>query len=199
MSSITGQDPGYAPKVGTFGMPAWVDVRNVADAHVESLALSKGMSERFTLCCGTDNFEDGLAGLRAKGEKGLGEEGERVDRSEFYSIDSSKAESLLKVEFFTIPEDGGGRLGKHEERRNCVVHYDYRARESWEETRGPAHVLVQAFDTDHPGPPHGNPDRGRNQLSLWEEIGENFSRTWTKDWNWVNDFGGLWWSSYFLV
>jgi nucleoside-diphosphate-sugar epimerase len=100
MSSITGQDPAYAPKVATFSMPAWVDVRNVADAHIKSLALPKGTSERFTLCGGTDNFEDGLAGLRAKGENGLGDEGERVDRSEFYSIDSSKAESMLKIEFF---------------------------------------------------------------------------------------------------
>jgi len=99
MISITGQDPAYAPKVATFRLPAWVDVRDVADAHIRSLVLPKGTSERFPLCGGIDHFEDGLAGLRAKGEKGLGEEGERMDRTQFYSIDRSKAESMLKIEF----------------------------------------------------------------------------------------------------
>lgn len=31
-------------------------------------------------------------------------------------------------------------MGEYEERRNCVVHYDYRARESWKEIQGPAYV-----------------------------------------------------------
>lgn len=101
-SSITGQDPAYAPKVATFGMPAWVDVRDVAAAHILSLGLPKGTSERFPLCGGCDNFEDGLAGLRAKNEKGLGEEGERVDRSQFYSIDQIKVKSVLGIGFITF-------------------------------------------------------------------------------------------------
>ena len=94
MSSITDQDPAYARKVATFGLPARVDVQNVADAHFNLSVLPKGTSERFMLRAGIDYCEDGLAGLRAKGGKGLGEEGEMVYRIEFHSADWSKAESL---------------------------------------------------------------------------------------------------------
>jgi hypothetical protein len=80
LTGITGKDPAFAPRVSTFGLPAWVDVRNVADAHIAALGLPQGASERFLLCGGVDYFEDGLAGLRARGEQGLGEEGAKVDR-----------------------------------------------------------------------------------------------------------------------
>jgi hypothetical protein len=31
-----GTDPAFAPKVATPGLPAWVDVRNIADAHAKA-------------------------------------------------------------------------------------------------------------------------------------------------------------------
>ena len=99
VTSIQGQDPEFKPRVATPGLPAWVDVRDVAKAHVRSLALEKGVSERFLLCGGVDYFEDGLAGLRAKGEKGLGEEGAHCVPGKHFSIDRSKAEEILKLEF----------------------------------------------------------------------------------------------------
>lgn len=100
VTSIQGEDPAYKPKVATPGLPAWVDVRDVAEAHVKSLTvLKKGVSERFLLCGGVDYFEDGLAGLRARGEKGLGERGAHVVQGKHFSIDRSKAENMLKLEF----------------------------------------------------------------------------------------------------
>jgi len=99
VTSIQGEDPDFKPKVATPGLPAWVDVRDVAQAHLRGLALDKGISERFLLCGGVDYFEDGLAGLRARGEKGLGEEGARCDPTKHFSIDRSKAEEILKLEF----------------------------------------------------------------------------------------------------
>lgn len=99
LTGITGKDPAFEGKVSTFGLPAWVDVRNVAEAHVAALSLPKGTSERFLLCGGIDNFEDGLAGLRARGETGLGGEGEKIDRAKHYSLNSSKAEEMLKIHF----------------------------------------------------------------------------------------------------
>lgn len=104
LTGITGKDPAFAPRVSTFGLPAWVDVRNVADAHIAALSLPKGTSERFLLCAGVDNFEDGLAGLRASGEKGLGEEGEKVDRSKHFSLDRTKVEEMLKIDFIPFPK-----------------------------------------------------------------------------------------------
>ncbi|KIX08534.1 uncharacterized protein Z518_03190 [Rhinocladiella mackenziei CBS 650.93] len=100
ITSIQGQDPNFKPKVATPGLPAWVDVRDVAEAHVRALTmLEKGVSERFLLCGGVDYFEDGLAGLRARGEKGLGEEGVHVVPGEHFGLDRSKAEKMLKLEF----------------------------------------------------------------------------------------------------
>lgn len=98
-TSVMGTDPAFAPRVATPGLPAWVDVRNVADAHVQALKLPQGTSERFLLCGGVDYFEDGLQGLRAQGEKGLGEEGARCDRSKHFAIDRSKAEKMLELSF----------------------------------------------------------------------------------------------------
>ncbi|KAJ9604257.1 hypothetical protein H2200_011091 [Cladophialophora chaetospira] len=97
--SVQGKDPAFAPRVATPGLPAWVDVRDVAEAHLRSLTLDKGVSERFLLCGGVDYFEDGLAGLRAKGEKGLGEEGAKVDISKHFALDRSKAEKQLGLKF----------------------------------------------------------------------------------------------------
>lgn len=99
VTSIMGKDPNFSPKVATPGLPAWVDVRNVADAHVNALSLLEGTSERFLLCGGVDYFEDGLTGLRQRGEKALGQEGAHCDRSKHFAIDRSKAERILKVEF----------------------------------------------------------------------------------------------------
>jgi len=104
LTSITGADPAFAPKVATPGLPAWVDVRNVAEAHVNALKLPPGTSERFPLCGGVDFFEDGLQGLRAKGEKGLGQEGARCDRSQYYSLDRSKAEKVLQLSFIPFTQ-----------------------------------------------------------------------------------------------
>ncbi|KIV87689.1 hypothetical protein PV11_03219 [Exophiala sideris] len=99
ITSVQGEDPAFKPKVATPGLPAWVDVRDVAQAHVRALALEKGVSERFLLCGGVDYFEDGLAGLRARGEKGLGEEGAHVVPGKHFGIDRSKAEEVLKLKF----------------------------------------------------------------------------------------------------
>ena len=100
VSSVQGRDPNFAPKVATPGLPAWVDVRDVAEAHLRSLAvLPAGVSERFLLCGGVDYFEDGLAGLRAKGEIGLGEEGAKCDRAKHFGLERSKAEKMLGLEF----------------------------------------------------------------------------------------------------
>jgi nucleoside-diphosphate-sugar epimerase len=98
-TSVMGTDPAFAPKVATPGLPAWVDVRNVADAHAHALNLPRGTSQRFLLCGGVDYFEDGLQGLRARGEKGLGEVGARCDRSKHFAIDRSKAETMLELSF----------------------------------------------------------------------------------------------------
>jgi nucleoside-diphosphate-sugar epimerase len=99
ITSVQGKDPAFAPKVATPGLPAWVDVRDVAKAHFRALTLPAGISERFLLCGGVEYFENGLAGLRAKSEKGLGEEGAKIDRSKHFNIDRSKAEQILGLEF----------------------------------------------------------------------------------------------------
>ena len=74
-------------------------MRDVADAHAHALKLPQGTSERFLLCGGVDYFEDGVQGLKARGEKGLGEVGARCDRSKHFSIDRSKAEKTLGLLF----------------------------------------------------------------------------------------------------
>jgi nucleoside-diphosphate-sugar epimerase len=104
LTGLQGKDPAFAPKVATPGLPAWVDVRDVAKAHVQGLGLAEGTSGRFLLCGGIDYFEDGLTGLRNRGEKGLGEEGARVDRTQHYSLDRSKAEQDLSIKFRDITQ-----------------------------------------------------------------------------------------------
>ena len=99
LSSVQGKDPAFAPKVATPGLPAWVDVRNVAEAHVKALGLEKGVSERFLLCGGVEYYEDGLEGLRERGEKGLGEVGVKCDPSNHFGLDVSKAKEVLGIEF----------------------------------------------------------------------------------------------------
>ena len=99
VTSIMGLDPAFAPKVATPGLPAWVDVRNVAQAHVNALKLPQGTTDRFLLCGGVTYFEDGLTGLRAKREKGFGEEGRKCDPTKHFSLDVSKAEKILQVSF----------------------------------------------------------------------------------------------------
>ena len=95
MQGVTGTDPKFAPKVATPALPAWVDVRDVAKAHIASLALPKGTSERFLLCSSVAYYEDGLAGLRAKGTKGLGEPGAKCDPKNHFALDTSPARKLL--------------------------------------------------------------------------------------------------------
>jgi len=99
LSGVTGIDPAFKPKVSTPALPHWVDVRDVALAHLKALALPAGTSERFLLCSGAKYYEDGLAGLRAKGTKGLGEVGEKCDEGGYFVIDSTKAKDMLGIEF----------------------------------------------------------------------------------------------------
>ena len=99
MSGITGQDANYAPKVGVPGLPPFVDVRDVAGAHVKSLSLAAGVSERFLLCSGAVYYEDGLAKLRANGANGLGEEGPKIDLKDHFTLDASKAEKELGMDW----------------------------------------------------------------------------------------------------
>lgn len=95
LQSIMGKDAAFAPKVATPGLPAWVDVRDVAKAHVASLHLPKGTSERFLLCSSVSYYEDGLEGLRAKGTKGLGEPGQKCDTSEWFALDTTPAKKMI--------------------------------------------------------------------------------------------------------
>ena len=99
-----GKDSQYAPKVATPGLPASVDVRDVAKAHVNALQLEKGTSERFLLCQGENYLEDGLAGLRAKGEKGLGEEGQKINPADHFHLDATKAEKVLGIDFIPFQQ-----------------------------------------------------------------------------------------------
>jgi nucleoside-diphosphate-sugar epimerase len=98
MTSIMGKDPDFAPKVATPGLPAWIDVRNVAEAHVKALSLPEGKSERFLLCSSVKYYEDGLDNLRARGEKGLGEKGQKCNPANHFAIDASKAIQMMGIE-----------------------------------------------------------------------------------------------------
>ena len=95
MDGITGKVPNFKPKVSIPWLPAWVDVRDVAKAHVSALNLPGGTSERFLLCSSVSYYEDGLAGLRAKGTKGLGEPGEKCDPKNHFVLDTSKARKMI--------------------------------------------------------------------------------------------------------
>lgn len=99
ITGLQGHNPEFKPRVATPGLPAWVDVRDVAEAHIRALALERGIGERFLICGGVDYFEDGLSGLRGRGEKGLGGEGARCDRAKHFGLDSSNAEEVLKLKF----------------------------------------------------------------------------------------------------
>lgn len=95
---VTGKDPAFAPKVATPGLPAWIDVRDVAKAIAASLKLNAGTSERILLCAGVDYYEDGMGRLRARGEQGLGELGRKCNVSDHFGIDRSKMESVLGMQ-----------------------------------------------------------------------------------------------------
>ncbi|TID24802.1 putative oxidoreductase [Venturia nashicola] len=86
-------------RVGTPFLPHWVDVRDVALAHAKAISLPKGTGGRFLLCEGPKYYEDGLAGLRKRGAKGLGEEGEKCDAGKWFCLDSSKAREVLGLEW----------------------------------------------------------------------------------------------------
>ncbi|QDS75224.1 hypothetical protein FKW77_000322 [Venturia effusa] len=95
-------------KVASPPLPHWVDVRDVALAHVKALAVPAGRSERILLCAGPAYYEDGLTWLRKKGVEGLGDEGDKCDAETWFSIDVSNAEKMLEIEwrdFETCVED----------------------------------------------------------------------------------------------
>lgn len=102
VTSLMGKNPAFAPKIATPGLLAWVDARNVVEAHVKTMGLPQAISERFLLSYRVACFEDGLQGLRARGEKGLGEEGERCDPSKHFAIDTSKAQRMLGLELVSF-------------------------------------------------------------------------------------------------
>lgn len=99
ITGLQGHNPAFKPHVATPGLPAWVDVRDVAEAHVSALALEQGIAERFLICAGVDYLEDGLTGLRGRGEEGLGEEGARCDRAKHFRLDRGTAERALNLRF----------------------------------------------------------------------------------------------------
>jgi nucleoside-diphosphate-sugar epimerase len=99
MRNVQGENPEFAPKVATPGLPAWVDVRDLALGHVKAFRLEPGVSERFLMCGGTHYYEDGLAEWRGRGDKLLGEEGDHIDRSKHFSLDTTKARTVLGMEF----------------------------------------------------------------------------------------------------
>ncbi|KAF2096466.1 NAD(P)-binding protein [Rhizodiscina lignyota] len=103
-TSIMGTDPNFKPNVAVPGLPASVDVRDVAKAHVNALSLPSGVSERFLLSQGVNYFEDGLAGLRAKGEKGLGEPGKKVNTADHFSLDTTQAREKLGIDFIPFQQ-----------------------------------------------------------------------------------------------
>ena len=47
---LRGQNAAFKPKVATPGLPAWVDVRDVAEAHVRALTLGESVTDAFLLC-----------------------------------------------------------------------------------------------------------------------------------------------------
>lgn len=102
--SITGRDPASPGQVPPAGLPAWVDVRDVAAAHVLSLSrLPAGTSDRFLVSSGLDHFEDGLAGLRARADDHtkslLGKPGPKIDRSQWYAVDTTPVREKLGLTF----------------------------------------------------------------------------------------------------
>jgi nucleoside-diphosphate-sugar epimerase len=110
-------------KAAIPGLPHWVDVRDVALAHAKALALPKGTSERIILSSGAAYYEDGLAGLREKGVKGLGEVGEKCDPANHFVISTEKAKKVLGMKFLGFREcvedvwgwaEGVGLVGKWE-------------------------------------------------------------------------------------
>jgi hypothetical protein len=96
---IKGKEPASTPKVSKPGLPHWIDVRDVAVACLRSLALGKGVAERFLLCSSVKYYEDGLVNLRAKGTKGLGKAGQRCGPNNHFNIDVTKAKTILGLEF----------------------------------------------------------------------------------------------------
>ena len=97
INSITGKDPAFAPKVATPGLPAWIDVRDIARALVSTLDLPAGKDERILVSGGVASYEDGMQGLRAQGLQGLGEKGATVDPNNHFSLDQSKQREILKL------------------------------------------------------------------------------------------------------
>ena len=104
LAGMTGTDPSTAPKVSTPGLPHWVDVRDVAAAHVKALGLASGTSERFALFSSAEFFENGLTELRAQGAEGLGEEGAKIDTAKYFTIDASKAKKELGMDFIPFKQ-----------------------------------------------------------------------------------------------
>lgn len=102
MNGILGKDPLFAPKVATPGLPAWIDVRDIARALVATLDLADDENERVIVSSGVSYYEDGLKGLRARGLQGLGEVGASIDPANHFSLDQSKQRDVLGLKE-TIP------------------------------------------------------------------------------------------------
>ncbi|KIW10742.1 hypothetical protein PV08_10041 [Exophiala spinifera] len=102
ISGITGKDPAFTPRVATPGLPAWIDVRDIAKAIAGSLTLDPARNERILLCGGVDYFEDGLGRLRTQNISGLGDPGDKCDPSNHFDIDRTKMRDVLNLQE-TIP------------------------------------------------------------------------------------------------
>ncbi|KAL5592267.1 hypothetical protein FOBRF1_013293 [Fusarium oxysporum] len=85
--------------VAPVRMPVFVDVRDVADIHVASLDQDKvAGSERFIVCGGKYTW---LAVQQlAQGQMPTGETMAQAD--EYYSLDPSKVEKMLEVEWTSL-------------------------------------------------------------------------------------------------
>lgn len=88
--------------MGNPGLPAWIDVRDVAKACVASLSLPGGQNDRVLLFSGTNYYEDGLKSLRESGVQGLGEPGAVADPKNHFSLDKTGQRDILGLAT-TIP------------------------------------------------------------------------------------------------
>jgi len=95
ITGILGKDPLFAPKVATPGLPAWIDVRDIAKALIATIELPDDQNERVLLSGGVSYYEDGLKGLRPQGVQGLGEPGALVNPANHFSLDQSKQKAVL--------------------------------------------------------------------------------------------------------
>jgi nucleoside-diphosphate-sugar epimerase len=91
-------------KVPAPGLHAWVDVRDLAEAHVKALEIKEAGAQRFLVSGGAEFYEDGLGELRKRGEKQLAGEGPKAVISERFTLDTTKAREVLGLNFHTIEQ-----------------------------------------------------------------------------------------------